>query len=421
MNNLIRSAAGLYMLVGVCSMGWSTVEASSSVVNIEVCNNDFNEKIEADIKDRLSAMNGLVEMKFTPEVMSYIKGYLRYKEGSSAVLGRQATYFPIFEDVLLRNNLPTDLKYLSIVESSLKPNAYSKVGAAGLWQFMRGTGKMMGLKINRTVDERKNPYKSTEAAANYLQMLYDEFGDWTLALAAYNSGPGRVRGAIRKGDSRDFWTIRKYLPRETRNYVPAFIAVNYLANYYYLHDIQPTLEHPDFMSVTNVTLYESMTFEQIQDITGVSGEVLKQLNPCYLRNYVPESITGSYILLPNYAATLLLHHLYRPDTPDTELHEILADNTLLTLSERRLLRLPVSVADKLPTPLTTPVMQKEVSLDDIMQNHARLEEDHVWYRLKKRESLFDIAKREKVSFGKLLELNDTLDNELSPGSLVRLR
>lgn len=420
MNKLTRQVAGLIMLLGSTLLGSTPMLASASKVRVEVCHNEDNAKVLADIKDRLTAMNGLVRMKYTPEVMSYIMGYLRYKEGTSAVLGRQATYFPIFEDVLTKNNLPTDLKYLSVVESSLRPNAFSRVGAAGLWQFMRGTGRMMGLKINRTIDERRSPYKSTEAAAAYLGMLYEEFNDWELALAAYNSGPGRVRRAIAKGGSRDFWEIRKFLPKETRNYVPAFIAVNYLAQYYYLHDIQPTLEHPDLMTVTNVTLYEEMSFSRISDITGASTEIIRALNPCFLRGYVPKSVTGSYILLPNYAATLLLHHLYTPDSPELSMHEILADNTWLTLGELRLLRSTIPITEHLPLVIPHRLDQQQPS-DLTFALRGRNEQDAIWYRLKKRESLAQIARKKKISLSKLLQLNETIGTDLMPGSLVRLQ
>lgn len=400
----------------------SPMSGTARAVVIEVCSNEINVKVEAEIKDRIQAMSGLVDMKHTPEVMSYIKSYLNYKTGTSTVLGRQMVFFPIFEDVLIKRNLPTDLKYLTIVESALNPDATSKSGAAGLWQLMRPTGRMLGLKINSTVDERRNPYRSTEAAIDYLEQLYNEFGDWTLALAAYNGGPGRLRRAIEKGGSNDFWEIRKYLPKETRNYVPAFIAVNYVANYYYLHDIQPVLEHPDYMSVSNITLYEKMTFKEIAEITGVEVSTIKALNPCYLRQYIPANENGSYVMLPNYSATRLLNHLYRPDNATEELTGgELADEKMIHPDDLHLLRPEMTVMEYLPILSPTMIEQQadlEVFINDIM---GRTEEDAVWYRLKKRESLMAIAKRKNISFDKLVALNAGLAEQLTPGSLIRIQ
>lgn len=395
--------------------------ASSDRVTIEVCAHDVDAEAEAEIKNRINSMNGLVDMKFTPEVMSYIQGYLKYKQGASSVLGRQNIYFPMFEQALTEKEMPTDLKYLSIVESALKPNAVSRAGAAGLWQLMRGTGRMLGLKINSVVDERRNPYKSTQAALDYLNMLHEEFGDWTLALAAYNSGPGRVRRAISLGNSEDFWEIKKYLPKETRNYVPAFIAVNYIVNYYYLHDIQPSLEHPDFMSVSNITLYDKISFQEISEITGTDVNVIKQLNPCYLRAYVPGGSLGSHVMLPNYAATLLLNHLYRPDNPNQEISVMLLDNRVISNNDLHLVRPQDAVVDFLPSATLQMLKKSEDELAVVLNMSGRNEEDIVWYRLKKRESLMDIAKRKNLSFERLLELNSGWSQDWNPGSMIRIQ
>ena len=423
MNMSIKKLVGLTMLLAVYTSIFPTAaSAVSGEMTIEVCANDFDLRAEAEIKDRVQNMTGIVDIRFTPEVMARIKGYLQYKEGTSAILGRQNVFFPMFEEVLERRNMPTDLKYLSVVESALKPNAISRVGAAGLWQLMRSTGRMLGLKINSTIDERRSPYKSTEAALDYLEQLYEEFDDWTLALAAYNAGPGRVRRAILRANSRDFWTIQRFLPRETRNYVPAFIAANYVANYYYIHDIPPVVEHPDLLSVSNITLYEEMTFTEIAEITGVEMLVLKMLNPCYLRNYIPASINGSHVLMPKYAASLLLSHLVRPDDPQEEIQSEWYSRHLISPTDVHLLRPDIEIPEKLPM-FTTPLVEDQ--RDDLPEMNlspaGRTEEDAVWYRLKKRESLQVIARRKKISFEKLIELNSGWDQDLNPGSLIRLR
>lgn len=396
-------------------------DAASGKVTVEVCANEIDLKAEAEIKDRIQNMTGVVDIRFTPEVMARVKGYLQYKKGTSAILGRQNVFFPMFEEVLDRRNMPTELKYLSIVESALKPNAISRVGAAGLWQLMRSTGRMLGLEINATIDERRSPYKSTEAAFDYLEQLYEEFDDWTLALAAYNAGPGRVRRAIMRANSRDFWTIRRYLPSETRNYVPAFIAANYMAQYYYMHDIQPVIEHPDLLSVSNITLYEETTFQEISEITGVEVLILKKLNPCYLRNYIPAREIGSHVLMPKYAASLLLSHLVTPDDPKEEIQEDWYNRHLISPTDVHLLRPDIDVPDLLPVFKTSLVNESSDLLAVVKDPAGRTEEDPVWYRLRKRENLQAIARKKKISFPKLVELNSGWEKDLNPGSLIRLR
>ena len=174
------------------------------------------------------------------------------------------------------------------------------------------------------------------------------------------------------------------------------------------------------MTVTNVTLYEEMSLSKISDITGASTEIIRALNPCFLRGYVPKSVTGSYILLPNYAATLLLHHLYTPDSPELSMHEVLADNTLLTLGELRLLRSSIPITENLPLAIPESIEQQQSS-ELTLTPRGRIEQDVIWYRLKKRESLAQIARRKKISLGKLLQLNETIGTDLVPGSLIRLQ
>lgn len=182
---------------------------------------------------RLYELPTTIPMDYNSYVKRYIDVYTKQRRDQTAkMLGLTRVYFPIFEEHLDRMEMPIELKYLPVVESALNPHARSRVGATGLWQFMLSTGRLYGLNVNSYVDERKDPYKSTEAALRYLKRSYEEFGDWLLAIASYNCGPGNVRKAIRRsGGKRTFWEIRPYLPRETRGYVPAFIAVNYAFNY----------------------------------------------------------------------------------------------------------------------------------------------------------------------------------------------
>ena len=216
----------------------------------------------------------------------------------SYMLGAANFYMPIFEEALEMYNLPLELKYLPVIESALSPTATSRVGAAGLWQFMLATGKQYGLEVNSLVDERRDPIKSTYAAARYLRDLYKIYDDWNLVIAAYNYGPQNINKAIhRAGGVKDYWAIYKYLPRETQGYVPAFIAANYIMTYYCEHNICPMRTQIPAKSDT-IVVNRDVHFKQIAAVTGIRIEELRSLNPQYRRDIVNGSTQPSVIRLP---------------------------------------------------------------------------------------------------------------------------
>ncbi|MBI3501512.1 MAG: LysM peptidoglycan-binding domain-containing protein [Bacteroidetes bacterium] len=231
-------------------------------------------------------------------VRSYIELYAVRKRGLvERVLGMSQLYFPMIEEILDKHKMPLELKYLAIVESALNPSARSRCGAMGLWQFMYGTGKIQGLKISSYMDERCDPYKSTEAACEYLQFLYDMFGDWQMVLAAYNSGPGNVSKAIRRsGGKTTYWEIRPYLPRETQGYVPAFIAVNYVMTHAEEHNLYPAMPRLTAADVDTLNIKQELSFQQISRILDIPVEDIQYLNPCYKRCTVPSSEGECYSL-----------------------------------------------------------------------------------------------------------------------------
>jgi membrane-bound lytic murein transglycosylase D len=255
--------------------------------------------MDKTIENRIFSLGSSVDVKYNAEVKKRITQYtVNQRSMSEVLLGRSSIYFPVFETVFKDKGLPLDLKYLSVVESGLRPIATSRSGAAGLWQFMRPTGRMMGLTINRTIDERRDIQKSTEAAADYLLYLYEKFDDWTLAIAAYNCGPGNLRKAIRKsGGKRNFWEIKKYLPKETREYVPKFIAISYVMNYYFEHGLVPEVPHEDLMNTSSAQVFENINLKELSRELGIDLEILKTLNPSYIRNYIPKSEGGIYKLV----------------------------------------------------------------------------------------------------------------------------
>lgn len=248
---------------------------------------------------RLQSLPNVMEMTYNSIVKSYIEMYARRQKQVGMMLGIGKTYyFPIFEQALERHGVPLELCCLPVIESALNARATSPVGAAGLWQFMVSTGRIYGLEVNSLVDERRNPVKSSDAAARYLADLYRLYGDWHLVIAAYNCGPGNVAKAIRaSGGKRNYWQIYPYLPRETRGYVPIFIAANYIMNFYKEHNICPT--EPDHYLLTDtIMVTDRVHLKQIADVAGLSLDQLRFLNPQYRHDIVPGNIKPYPLILP---------------------------------------------------------------------------------------------------------------------------
>ncbi len=263
---------------------------------------------EEEMKWKVMSLGGDIDFKYTPEVRKYIKTYTKNgRTSSELILGKIPVYFPVFEKILEEKNLPRGLKILAIVESHLNVDAYSKAGAAGLWQFIKGTAKNYHLKVRTNFDERYDVERSTRAALSFLNDLYTEFGDWTLALAAYNCGAGNVRKAIRRsGGKKNFWEIKRYLPRETRNYVPKFIAISFMIEHYKEYNLLPQMPDKSLFSTAEARVYKHMNFRKISDITGISLSIIKKLNGAYRKNYIPMNSHGYKLVLPKSALFTLL-------------------------------------------------------------------------------------------------------------------
>ena len=257
------------------------------------------------LKERIAHLNSQTPFNFeyNPSLEKIIKHYLKNRPQTMAnLMGRAKYYFPMFEEHLAKYDIPMEIKYLAIVESALKPNALSRVGAKGLWQFMYGTGSMYGLKVSSYVDERSDPIKATDAACRYLKNLHSIFNDWDLALAAYNSGPGNVNKAIRRaGGQKNYWNIRHFLPRETAGYLPAFYATYYLFEYAEEHQLYPRNELLNSFETDTVVVKQQLTFDQINKIFGTDDELLTFLNPQYKLKIIPVIKDRNYTLtLPKY-------------------------------------------------------------------------------------------------------------------------
>lgn len=252
---------------------------------------------------RLSMLPTVIEMPYNDVVQTFIDRYSGHLRNSvSYMLGAQNFYMPIFEEALDTYGLPLELKYLPVIESALNPCAVSRVGATGLWQFMLKTAKRYGLTVNSLVDERRDPIKSSYAAAHYLSDLYKLYGDWNLVIAAYNCGPDKINKAIHRSKQNDYWQIYPYLPDETKGYVPAFIAANYIMNYYCDHNICPmTSELPE--KTDTILVNKDINFEQISHVLGIDIEQIRTLNPQYRHDLVNGSWRPSSLRLPTLMIT----------------------------------------------------------------------------------------------------------------------
>lgn len=333
---------------------------------------------------RLHRLPSEMEMTFNSVVKKYIEMYaFRKREQVSYMLALGSYYFPMFEQMLDREGLPLELKYLPVIESALNPVAVSRAGATGLWQFMLRTGKGYGLEVNSLVDERRDPYKSTEAAVRYLKDLYTIYSDWNLVIAAYNCGPGNVNKAIaRSGGKHDYWEIYFHLPRETRGYVPAFIAANYIMNHYADHHICPAHSFDAVAALDTVAVRKRMHFGQIAGVLGLSLDALQRMNPQFKKEIIPGDFKPYVLVLPTAKMTAYIHQ-----------HDSIVNYRIGTFFTHRA--------------NTERYVQEMVSNSDHSVN--------VYYRVRRGDNLSTIAKRYGTTVSRIKSWNGMRSNRLSVG------
>ena len=362
---------------------------------------DINPVFEKEVYiDRLKRIPSIIEMPYNEVVQKFIDRYSgRLRHSVSYMLGASNFYMPIFEEALETYGLPLELKYLPVIESALNPTAVSRVGATGLWQFMLATGKRYGLEVNTLVDERRDPIKASYAAANYLSDLYKVFGDWNLVIAAYNCGPDQINKAIhRSKGSKDYWQIYPYLPKETRGYVPAFIAANYIMTYYCEHNICPMTTRLPAKTDT-VMVSRNVHLEQIAAVCNIDIEQLRTLNPAYRRDIVPGATKMSAVRLPHTEVGKFI------DLEDS----VYAYNAEVLFSKRA----TVEVNDDVPT-YTRKSGRKSRS------KKARSSRGRS-VTVKSGQTLSEIAKRNGTTVAKLKRLNGIKGSNIRAGKKLRVR
>ncbi|MDO8999267.1 MAG: transglycosylase SLT domain-containing protein [Bacteroidota bacterium] len=405
------------------------------------------------------------DLVYNEHVKGFINMYaMRKRESVSRMMGVAQLYYPMFEEVFDRYNIPLELKHLAVIESALIPYAKSKAGATGLWQFMYPTGKMFGLNVTSYVDQRCDPYKATVAAAEYLKSLYGMFGDWQMVLAAYNAGPGTISKAIRRsGGKKTYWEIRPYLPTETQGYVPAFIAANYVMCYGAEHNIYAAVPRKTYFEVDTVVVKEQMNFEQLSQALDISQEEILYFNPQYRKNIIPAG--GNTMCLPKNKIGIFLtneqdiYAAIKAQQKEGLVVESLAEikKTHKVKSGEKLSSIArkygVTVADlknwnyvgkngiKPGKTLTVYVreqqnskpkeidvkseknvaVKKEKDVKTLAENNSSTKSEVVWHKVKKGESLYIIAKNFGVTAADVKSLNNLKSNNLNVGQLLKIK
>jgi len=359
----------------------TTLNNSTSISPIDENSTEFNEQT---IKLRLRKLNSAIDIRYTEEVRSYLISYIKnYRSQSELLLGRSTIYFPYFDQAMQKEKVSNEFKIVSVIESSLNPNAVSHAGAVGFFQFMPGTAKGLGLDFNSVVDERRDATKSAEAAAIYLKDLYNIFDDWTLALAAYNCGPRRIQNAIAAaGGVKDFWAIRQYLPRETRNYIPKFIAMNYVFTYYSQHILSPAFPDLDLQITEMVNSSGNIDLRQLSEKFEVPYEITKALNPAYRQGYIPASKSTMYVVLPARVMT--------------EFKELIRSKA------------------------NPGLLSEQISLSGIGSEDNASDYNEYNYKVKKGELLADVATRFKVSEYVLRFWNNMSNAAIKEGQILKI-
>lgn len=337
--------------------------------------------------ERLYNLPTEMELSFNSVVRTHIEMYtVRRRDLVSYMLSLGEYYYPMFEEALDRYGLPLELKYLPVIESALNPVAVSRMGATGLWQFMLRTGQQYQLEINSLVDERRDPYKATDAAARYLKDMYQIYGDWNLVIAAYNCGPGNVNKAIaRSGGKRDYWDIYNNLPRETRGYVPAFIATNYVMNYYNEHNICHQESSSDLIALDTVHVSKEIHFKQISEVLNIPIEDIRRFNPQFKQDKIPGNFKTYALVLPTKDMYAFISHK----------DEILNYNKSIYLTHR-----------------------KETLTD--LNNNSVLSGNfaNTYYKIKKGDTLGTIASRNRTTVARLQQMNGMKSTKLSVGKSI---
>lgn len=410
---------------------WMKEIADATLSNemfFDIENMDIDEKVAYNLdtellKKRLHKLDvqSPFVIEYNPALENVIKSFLKNRSKSfERQMAIAEYYFPLFEEKLSKYNLPLEIKYLAIVESALQPKAKSKVGAGGLWQFMPETGKQYKLNITTYVDERHDPIKSTEAACHYMMNMYEIFGDWSLVLASYNCGPGNVSKAIRRsGGKTDYWEIRKYLPRETANYLPAFLATMYIYEFKKEHGLVPHKAEMKYAETDTVMLKHAMTFKQLSDLLDISEAQLEYLNPIYKSKYIPSIEDETfYLRLPKNKIGIFVSNEEKIYGYLVYLEQEKIRNIQLALQAKK--HDSIAKQDSLAVVANLTVKNNDTNeYEEVIKKRIKEVVSKNFHKVKKGETLSAIADKNNVSIVNLRKWNNIKGSNIISGqSLV---
>lgn len=365
----------------------------SIIRSLELEDDDIGEVSEDVYCQRLEKINALspFQLDCNDITLGMIRFFVKNRRGfAKIVLGRSKLYFDLYETMLAKHDMPIELKYLSVIESGLRPQVKSPAGALGLWQFMYGTGKMYGLVENSYIDERMDPYKSTEAACLFLKKLYGIYGDWNLALAAYNAGPGNVNKAIRRsGGKRTYWEVRPFLPRETQGYVPNFIAATYLLYYFAEHNIKPAPAKTHYFQLDSICLSKVVHMATIDQLVGWPIDEISAVNPVYKLKIIPNTNPKQCIYGPmNYIGKL-----------------VSLEDSLYTLEQQLYAPKPKVIESVVDTTSTTPLAQDSLQTNTVNTDEKTVKQTVTWHKVRRGETLTSISQKYTVNIEDLRKWN----------------
>ncbi len=376
-------------------------------------NPDYNPPFPDSVfQQRLSRIPAVMEMPYNDIVRQFIDQYSgRLRRSVSFMLGAGNFYVPIFEEALDYYGLPLELKYLPVIESALDPTAVSRAGAVGLWQFMLATGKRYDLKVNSLVDERRDPIKSSWAAAKYLRDLYNIYKDWNLVIAAYNCGPTKINKAIHRADgARDYWAIYPYLPQETRGYVPAFIAANYIMTYYCEHNICP-MKTKIPVTTDTIMVSRNVHMAQIAALCGIDTEAIHALNPQYRTDIIPGQVEPCAIRLPQEKILAFI------DQQDS-IYAYRADELL---TRRAVVATPQAREEPRTATARRQTSSSRASASRSSRSKRNTRTRTKTATVRKGDTLSEIASRNGTTVAKLRRMNGIKGNMLRPGQKLRVK
>lgn len=408
--------------------------SSTQSINTNILLPSFLKKInsyEEEVRSRIENMDCLVSKKIDDDVLDQVKRFVNgNKNNTLEILKRTEIYFPLIDKIFTEYNLPVELKYVTIVESALQLHVKSNVGAAGIWQFMPATARLLKLTINDKLDQRLDPVLATHAAAKYFQILYGMFGDWSLAIAAYNCGEYKIKEILENTNAKDFWEIKKYLPRQTQLFIPAFIGASYMMQYYGEHDIIPEIDLLNNNKITFVKIHKEVNLKDLFKKTKINREVFNSLNPSYKKSIIPAMSSGACVSLPDSLMTEFVDYYMFQNNKNQVMDdarvllsgEAISDHEMISFN-RPYIFAPDNIAVNQASDIQLNFQLGNVkTIAETPKLIAEAESDYSYHIVKSRESLSEIAENYTIEVEDLISWNEIDPNQkLKSGTVLRIK